>query len=97
MDLLKVPEVLQLAGNVTENWKRFKQTFESFLQATAATDQPKTEASKAALLLSTSGDEALDVFNNFQFGPNEDKKDYSTVVRQFDAYCAEVSNEVHER
>ncbi|XP_077508857.1 uncharacterized protein LOC144120376 [Amblyomma americanum] len=97
MDLLKAPQPLRLTGNVTDNWKRFKQKFELFLQATAAKDQPKTEASKAALLLSMAGDDALDVFNNFQFALGEDKTDYSTVVRKFDAYCAEVSNEVHER
>ncbi|XP_037504745.2 uncharacterized protein LOC119379517 [Rhipicephalus sanguineus] len=48
--------------------------------ATAATDQPKTEASKAPLLLNIAGDGALDVFNNLQFGPNEKNNDYSTAV-----------------
>ncbi|XP_070377241.1 uncharacterized protein [Dermacentor albipictus] len=79
MDLLKAPQRLRLTGNVTENWQRFKQKFELFLQATAAKDQPKAEASKAALLLSMPGDDALDVFNNFQFALDEDKTDYSTV------------------
>ncbi|XP_070388778.1 uncharacterized protein [Dermacentor albipictus] len=79
MDLLKAPQPLRLTGNVTENWKRFKQKFELFLQATVAKDQPRTESSKAALLLSMAGDDALDVFNNFQFALDEDKTDYSTV------------------
>ncbi|XP_070378753.1 uncharacterized protein [Dermacentor albipictus] len=97
MERLQAPEPLRLAGNVSASWKRFKQKFELFLQATEVKDQPKSEASKAALLLSIAGDEALDVFNNFKFEPNESKDGYKTLMQKFDAYCSEVTNEVHER
>nr|XP_054928052.1 uncharacterized protein LOC129385442 [Dermacentor andersoni] len=97
MERLQAPEPLRLAGNVSASWKRFKQKFELFLQATEVKDQPKSEASKAALLLSIAGDEALDVFNNFKVEPNESKDDYKTLIQKFDAYCSEVTNEVHER
>nr|XP_054926424.1 uncharacterized protein LOC126530616 [Dermacentor andersoni] len=89
MERLQAPEPLRLAGNVSASWKRFKQKFELFLQATEVKDQPKSEASKAALLLSIAGDEALDVFNNFKFEPNESKDDYKTLIQKFDAYCSE--------
>ncbi|XP_077502373.1 uncharacterized protein LOC144113241 [Amblyomma americanum] len=97
MDLLKVPEPLRLSGNLSENWLRFKQKFELYLQATAVKKAPKSDASKAALLLSFAGDEALDIFNNFQYSPGESKKSYGTVVQKFNAYFSEVSNEIHER
>ncbi|XP_077516524.1 uncharacterized protein LOC144126312 [Amblyomma americanum] len=97
MDLLKPPEPLQLSGNLSQNWKRFKQELELFIKATTPKDDPRSGAAKAALLLSVAGDEALDVFNTFTFGEQEDKEDYDTLVRKFEAYCAEVSNEVHER
>ncbi|XP_077508739.1 uncharacterized protein LOC144120195, partial [Amblyomma americanum] len=97
MDLLKPPEPLQLSGNLSQNWKRFKQKLELFIKATTPKDDPRSGAAKAALLLSVAGDEALDVFNTFTFGEQEDKEDYDTLVRKFEAYCAEVSNEVHER
>ncbi|XP_077522668.1 uncharacterized protein LOC144133441 [Amblyomma americanum] len=97
MDLLKPPEPLQLSGNLSQNWKRFKQKLELFIKATTPKDDPRSGAAKAALLLSVAGDEALDVFNTFTLGEQEDKEDYDTLVRKFEAYCAEVSNEVHER
>ncbi|KAK8774404.1 hypothetical protein V5799_011063 [Amblyomma americanum] len=43
------------------------------------------------------GDEALNVFNNFKFEPNERKDDYKTSIEKSDAYCTEATNEVHER
>ncbi|CAN7982308.1 unnamed protein product [Ixodes pacificus] len=97
MDLLKTPEPLQLSGNLFENWKRFKQKVELFLKATPSKERPRSEAAKAAVLLSVAGDEALDVFNNFKFEDGENQDDYATLVRKFEAYFAEVSNEVHER
>ncbi|XP_077494383.1 uncharacterized protein LOC144105044 [Amblyomma americanum] len=97
MDLLKVPEPLRLSGNLSENWQRFKQKFELYLQATTVEKAPKSDASKAAHLLSFAGDEALDIFNNFQYGPGESKESYGTVVQKFGAYFSEVSNKIHER
>lgn len=49
------------------------------------------------LLLCIAGDEALDVFNMFKFEEAECKDDYAMLVGKFESYCAEVSNEVHER
>lgn len=94
---LRHPEPLQLTGNLASNWKRFKQKFDLFLQATTSKEHPRTESSKAALLLSVAGDDALDAFNTFQFVDGESQEDYETVVRKFEAYCSEVGNEVHER
>lgn len=97
MDLLKAPEPLQLTGNLATNWKRFKQKLDLFLQATSSKEHPRTEAAKAALLLSVAGDDALDVFNTFKFDADESKEDYGTVVHKFEIYCSQVSNEVYER
>ncbi|XP_050039674.1 uncharacterized protein [Dermacentor andersoni] len=96
MDALKLPCPLQLTGNVRRNWELFKQRLDLFLTATS-TDHPKTEAVKAAILLSAAGDEALEVYNNFTFAEGELKDDYETLVRKFDAYFIEQGNEVYER
>ncbi|KAH7982491.1 hypothetical protein HPB52_005387 [Rhipicephalus sanguineus] len=86
---LRPPEPLQLTGNLASNWKSFKQKFDLFLQATASKEHPRTESSKAALLLSVAGDDALDAFNTFQFADEESREDYGTVVRKFEAYYSE--------
>ncbi|XP_049272080.1 uncharacterized protein LOC125758679 [Rhipicephalus sanguineus] len=96
MDLLKAPPPLQLTGNLSENWRRFRQKFDLYLQATTTKEHPRSEAAKAALLLSVAGDEALDVLNTFKFEEDESKDDYATLAGKFESYCAEVSNEVHE-
>ncbi|XP_077495639.1 uncharacterized protein LOC144106673 [Amblyomma americanum] len=89
MELLKAPPPLRMSGNLSENWRRFKQKFDLLLQATTTKEQPRSEAAKAALLLSIAGDEALDVFNTFKFEAAESKDDYATLVGKFESYCAE--------
>ncbi|KAH7970543.1 hypothetical protein HPB49_010099 [Dermacentor silvarum] len=62
MELLKAPPPLQLTGNLSEQWKRFKQKFDLFIVATTTKEQPRTEAAKAALLLSVAGNEEAQQF-----------------------------------
>ncbi|XP_077511488.1 uncharacterized protein LOC144121920 [Amblyomma americanum] len=97
MEQLKPPDQLLLTGNIANKWALFKEKFELFLEATASTKEPRTEAAKTALLLSVAGDDALEVFNNFTFSAEESKNDYATVVSKFEAYCQEQQNEVYER
>ncbi|XP_070390989.1 uncharacterized protein [Dermacentor albipictus] len=96
MDAVKPPEPLQLSGNLRRNWLLFKQKLELYITATSS-DKPRKEAVKAAILLSTAGDDALDVYNNFVFAEGEDKEDYQTLVRKFEEYCLPEGNEVYER
>ncbi|XP_077525587.1 uncharacterized protein LOC144136799 [Haemaphysalis longicornis] len=97
MELIKPPDQLLLSGCIAKNWDLFKQKFELFLQATADPKEPRSEATKTALLLSVAGNDALEVFNNFTFVEGESKEDYATVVQKFEAYCKEQLNEVYER
>ncbi|XP_049516902.1 uncharacterized protein LOC125942683 [Dermacentor silvarum] len=78
MGALKLPYPLQLTGNVRRNWELFNKRLDLFL-TTTSTDHPKTEAVKAAILLSAAGDEALEVYNNFTFAESELKDDYETL------------------
>ncbi|KAH7979738.1 hypothetical protein HPB49_010752 [Dermacentor silvarum] len=66
-------------GNLSEQWKHFKQKFDLFIVATTTKEQPRTEAAKAALLQSVAGDEARDVFSEFKFEAQESKEDYETI------------------
>lgn len=97
MDFLKPPGPLSSAGEISKNWQTFKQRFEFFLAASEPTDKPRTEPCKTALLLSVAGEEAIEIFNTFSFGEDENKNDYATIVKKFDEYCAAQKNEVHER
>lgn len=96
MDVVKPPEPLHLSGNIRKNWLVFKQKLQLFITATEP-EKPRPSAVKAAILLSTAGDEALDVYNNFSFAAGENREDYDTLVRKFEEYCVDQGNEVYER
>ncbi|XP_070378787.1 uncharacterized protein [Dermacentor albipictus] len=97
MELVKPPEPLHFTGEISKQWKLFKQKFELFLVASAPDKKPRPDASKIALLLTVAGDDALEIYNNFTFGDDESRESYVTVIAKFDTYCAEQLNEVHER
>ncbi|KAH7932224.1 hypothetical protein HPB51_029457 [Rhipicephalus microplus] len=96
MNGLKLLSPLQLTGNVEKNWELFKQRLDLLLTATS-TDYLKTKAVKAAILLSSAGEEALEVYNSCTFAEGELKYDYQTLLKKFDECCIEQDNEVYER
>lgn len=51
---------------------------------------------KTAPLLTTAGEEAIEVFNTFTLSKDESNSDYAAVVRKFDEYCKAQSNEVYK-
>lgn len=97
MELVKPPERLLLSGNIAKSWNLFIHKFELLLRARASAKEPRSEAVKAALLLSVAVDDALEVFNNFAFLEAERKDDYARVVQKFKEYCQEQQNEVYEK
>ena len=65
MDQLSPPEVLNLDGNVAENWRRWKQRFEIFSLASGLSE--KDAGVQAATFLHVAGPEALEVYNTFSW------------------------------
>lgn len=65
MEGLRPPDVLLLAGNVAENWRKFKQRLELYLEATESEDRQRTEKRKAAILLHVAGPESGCGFQHF--------------------------------
>lgn len=72
MNVLKPPEGLKLVGNVDSNWRSFKQHFELYMAAIGLDNKP--DARKIALLLTVAGPQAIEVFNTFEFGEDEDRE-----------------------
>lgn len=95
MDKIKPPTELKLTGNVEDQWRRFKQRFTLYLQATGEQARGNGEK-KVALLLTIAGADAIDVFNSFQL-TTEQQKDFALVVGRFDAFCTPKRNETFER
>lgn len=83
MNNIRPPDELKLSGNVHENWKVFRQSFELYLLAAGLDDED--DQRKIALLLTVAGRAALDVYNTFIF-TNEDI-DLEDVLSKFEDYC----------
>lgn len=94
-DFERAPSELSFNGNVSENWKRWKQKLLLYLDATDKADKP--DKTKIAILLHLIGDEGLEIFNTFQFANEEDEKKFAEVVKKFDEYCTPRTNIVFER
>lgn len=94
MDKLEPPGVLVLTGNVAENWKKFKQRFDVYMNATGASE--KDDKQKACIFLPVVGEEAVQVYNTFVFGPDEEFK-LEKILEKFEAYCTPKRNTTYER
>ncbi|XP_075723895.1 uncharacterized protein LOC142765972 [Rhipicephalus microplus] len=78
------PDRVRLDGDVSKRMKLFNHKLELFLTASDASEKPRIGATKVAQLLSVAGDEALEVFNYFNFTEGESKNDFETVVKKFE-------------
>ena len=101
---IQPPKGLDLTGsgssNISEHWKKFKQRFELYLEAT---DKVKnSDKQKTSLLLTLVGEQALEVYNTFQFdaveeGQLENKCVLDKVLKKFDDYCNPLKSVIFER
>ncbi|KAJ8019064.1 hypothetical protein HOLleu_42587 [Holothuria leucospilota] len=94
MDRLSPPPKLQMEGNLSENWKRFKQQF--LLYLTSAGYEGKEAKIKTSLLLHVIGEEALDIYNTFTFTNdaegNPTNMNLEIVMDKFQNYCTPKKN-----
>ena len=94
MDSFHKPSALSFDGNTSENWRRFQQQYNIYL--TASGSEKKDDAVKIAILLNFAGEDAIEVFNTFQFLEGDEKK-LAKVLEQFERYCNPRKNVVFER
>ena len=94
MDSFHKPSALSFNGNTSENWRRFQQQYDIYL--TASGSEKKDDTVKIAILLNFAGEDAIEVFNTFQF-PEGDEKKLAKVLEQFERYCNPRKNIVFER
>ena len=95
MDKLPALKPLKLEGNLAENWRRWKQRYELFMTATEA--GKKSAKIQSSMLLHLIGEDALEVFNTFEFGSEEDKEKPVEILKKFDEYCNPKRNLTVER
>ena len=81
-NLLTPPSSMRFDGNLAKNWKRFKQRFNIYLNASGAGGDD--EKKKASILLHVIGEEALEIYNSFHISDGELKLD--VIMTKFEEY-----------
>lgn len=80
---LPPPEPLDLSGgNVSENWRKFKQKYTNYEIATRV--NTKESATREATLLTVIGNNAIDVFNTLTWDAEGDDKKIDIVLQKFE-------------
>ena len=82
MDKLQPPDSLPLAGNLSDNWRRWKQRFELYMIASG--NQSKPDETKSAILLHIVGQEALEIYNTFAWESAGDNKKVDKIMEKFE-------------
>nr|XP_022921165.1 uncharacterized protein LOC111429474 [Onthophagus taurus] len=94
MEQLRLPAPLSFEGDIVENFRKFKQSFEIYLIASGKNE--KASEFKVALLLNLMGEEGLEVYNALDLTA-EQKKSYDTVLEELQRFMSPKTNEVYER
>ena len=93
---LPPPEPLKiLDGNTSLKWKKFKQKWTNYEIATGVSE--KEDATRVATFLTVIGEEAVDVYNTFNWATEGDILKTARVLEKFDAFCNPRKNTIYER
>lgn len=105
MDNFPTPSPLDMSGNMSDNWKKFKQRMELYMEATGKVTSPMK--TRNAIFLTLVGQEALEVYNTFTFkdgdyevgsdGKSTNVIKYDVIMERFDEYCNPRTNVIFER
>ncbi|KAI5718569.1 hypothetical protein M8J77_023188 [Diaphorina citri] len=79
---LKCISEMVYEGDVANNWKKFKQRFEIYNNATEGCK--KSEKTQISVLLHLMGEEAIELYGTFEFGVDEGDLKLEDVIDKFD-------------
>ena len=82
-------------GNLTANWKLFKQRFNIYMTASGASE--KADNIKTNIFLHVVGQSGLELYNTLTFDKEGDELKLKEVLKKFEAHCSPKTNEVVER
>ncbi len=92
---IRPPQPLILSDTITENWRLFRQKWNNYaiLSNLGLQERPY----QVAMLLHTLGDEALRVYNSFQFDTPDEARTVDEILTKFEAFTIGEVNETMER
>ena len=84
------PQPLTFNGNVSNNWRGWKQELTLYLDATESSD--KSDKVKSSIFLTCIGKKGLEIHNTFTFDSDGDNMKLDQIIQKFDSYCAPRKN-----
>ena len=90
---IRPPLPLSIDSNISDNWKLFKQKWQNY--AIVAQLEKQSPAYCSALLLHTLGDDALRIYNGFDF--QDTQRTVEEILDRFDRFAIGETNETYER
>ena len=95
MPQIKPPKPLDLSNTTAKSWKLWKQMWQNY-SVVARLDTQDDQYQKARLLCAI-GEEALEVYNAFEFEAGQDSDKVSVTIAKFGDYFTGDTNETYER
>ena len=92
---IKAPKGFSTEGNLSANWKLFKQKWMNYSIIVNMTK--KKEEYQRASFLNALTDEALLIYNGFKFAEAEDTRKVADIIKAFDDYAVGETNATYER
>lgn len=85
---LRQPGPLEKKGKLSENWRKWKQSFIIYLGANKIN---LNDLQATAIFLHVIGDYGLEIFNQLELSESE-KKNVEELIKKFDEFCNPTSN-----
>ena len=92
---IPLPSKLEVKGNLSTNWKRFKRLWTNYEIASRLNTQ--SSELRTATLLTCIGSDALEIFDGLPFENEEAKTNIDQVLQLLEAHCVGETNEIYER
>ena len=92
---LKPPQPLTLGNNPMENWKLFKQRWQTYSLLASLDQRPNRY--QVAMFTHTLSDEALKIYNGFEFAGDENNRTVAEIITKFDEFAIGQINVTYER
>ena len=89
------PGRLELKGNLSENWKKWKQVWDAYETVTKLNE--KESKFRVATFITCIGPDALEVHNGLPFRSDEEKQDINVVLNLWKSHCIGQTNVIYER
>ena len=105
---LSPPGELVFDGNVSDGWRQWRRRFENYLTAINLVAEPADENGvfpagntviwrrQVAILLHTAGDEAYEIYSQFEFAEDEDENKLPDVLQKFEEHCNPRKSQLYE-